>query len=117
MSSATTCPSAGSSCAAKPDGTGDEALLFGCYAPSPSPATRRTTGSGPFTEAIRRGAFKKPISDVTDVAFLVNHGGLTMARTKSGTLRLSEDGTCLHAEADLDAVANRRRAAHRDGTR
>jgi HK97 family phage prohead protease len=36
------------------------------------------------------------------VPFKVNHGGITLARTKSGTMRLAEDSTGLHVEADLD---------------
>ena len=58
---------------------------------------------GPYTEVISRGAFAKTLSDGADVALLLNHGGMTMARTKPGTLRLAEDDTGLHVDADLDA--------------
>lgn len=34
--------------------------------------------------------------------FLVNHEGLSLARTRSGTLKLSEDATGLYSEARLD---------------
>jgi HK97 family phage prohead protease len=57
---------------------------------------------GSYTETVHRGAFKKTLSEGADVSFLVNHGGMTLARTKSSTLRLSEDSTGLHVEAELD---------------
>lgn len=57
---------------------------------------------GPYTEIVRSGAFKKTLSEGADVAFLINHEGMTLARTKSGTMRLAEDDTGLHVEADLD---------------
>jgi len=57
---------------------------------------------GPYTEIVRSGAFTKTLSDGADVAFLINHGGMTLARTKSGTLKLSEDDTGGYCEASLD---------------
>lgn len=44
---------------------------------------------GEFTETVRDGAFDKTLSENPDVVFLVNHEGLPLARTTSGTLRLS----------------------------
>lgn len=46
---------------------------------------------GPYTEIVDRGAFEKTLAADPDVAFLLNHRGTTMARTKSGTLTLSVD--------------------------
>lgn len=46
---------------------------------------------GPYTEIMDRGAFDKTLAADPDVAFLLNHRGTTMARTKSGTLELSFD--------------------------
>jgi HK97 family phage prohead protease len=46
---------------------------------------------GGFREVIRRGAFQSTIAGGADVRFLINHDGLPLARTKSGTLRLAED--------------------------
>lgn len=46
---------------------------------------------GPYTEIMDRGAFDKTLAAEPDVAFLLNHRGTTMARTKSGTLELSFD--------------------------
>lgn len=57
---------------------------------------------GPWLESIVRGAFTKTLAENADVAFLVNHGGVTMARTKPGTLQLAEDSTGLHYEARLN---------------
>ncbi|MDW4550876.1 HK97 family phage prohead protease [Defluviimonas sp. D31] len=48
---------------------------------------------GAFTEALRRG---------DDAAFLINHEGLPLARTSSGTLKLAEDSRGLRIETDLD---------------
>jgi len=58
---------------------------------------------GGFTETIKRGAFKRTLRDDPDVQLLVNHEGLPLARTRSGTLRLSENDRGLFVEADLDA--------------
>ena len=86
----------------KPDGTGGTRLLFTGYASVTEQAYEMQDWLGPFQEVVRAGAFKKTLSESPDVAFLLNHGGPTMARTKPGTLRLSEDDTGLHTEADLD---------------
>lgn len=44
---------------------------------------------GPFNEKVAKGAFDKTLSSGPDVAFLLNHKGMTMARTKtSKTLEL-----------------------------
>lgn len=58
---------------------------------------------GTYTETVSRGAFKKTLAEGADVPFKLNHDGMSLARTKSGTMRLSEDSTGLHVEADLDA--------------
>lgn len=54
-----------------------------------------------FWEVIAPGAFAKTIQEA-DVRFLVNHNAdLVLARTKSGTLRLSEDSVGLLCDADI----------------
>lgn len=58
--------------------------------------------NGGWMETIVRGAFAKTLADRADVAFLINHTGMTLARTKSGTLTLAEDGHGLAVEASLD---------------
>ena len=57
-----------------------------------------------FTEYVTRGAFSKTLKDGADVRLLFDHEGAPLARTKSGTLRLSEDDRGLRVEADLDPM-------------
>jgi uncharacterized protein len=57
---------------------------------------------GHFREVIARGAFTDAIGR-DDVVFLVNHEGLPLARTRSGTLTLREDERGLYMETVLDA--------------
>lgn len=56
----------------------------------------------PFTEYVKRGAFTKTIKDGADVRLLIDHTGVPLARTKSGTLTLREDNKGLFMEARLD---------------
>jgi HK97 family phage prohead protease len=56
----------------------------------------------PFTEFVRRGAFTKTLNDGADVRLLIDHEGVPLARTKSGTLMLEEDERGLRVEAQLD---------------
>jgi HK97 family phage prohead protease len=58
----------------------------------------------PFTEFVRRGAFTKTLNDGADVRLLIDHEGVPLARTKSGTLALIEDERGLRVEADLDPM-------------
>ena len=60
-----------------------------------------TNIGGMFTEEIRQGAFKDAVGR-DDVVFLINHEGLPLARTRSGTLTLREDDHGLYMEASLD---------------
>src|SRR5882757_3408689 len=57
---------------------------------------------GPYSEVVRTGAFGKTLGETPQVQLLLNHGGLSMAYTKAGSLRLSEDSTGLHMEADVN---------------
>ena len=56
----------------------------------------------PWTEYVKRGAFRKTIKDGADVRLLIDHTGVPLARTKSGTLKLREDDKGLYMEARLD---------------
>ncbi|MGA5819724.1 HK97 family phage prohead protease [Kitasatospora sp. NPDC094028] len=89
----------------KPSGASGETLTFTGYASVTEQGYEMEDWLGSYTEVVRAGAFKKTLSEGADVPFLVNHGGLTLARTKSGTLRLSEDDTGLYTEADLDPAS------------
>lgn len=55
-----------------------------------------------FTEVIAKGAFRSALERQDDVVFLINHEGLPLARTRSGTLTLAEDDRGLHVETYLD---------------
>lgn len=57
---------------------------------------------GYFREVILPGAFRKALGS-SDVPFLINHTGLPLARTRSSTLKLSEDSHGLRIESELDA--------------
>ncbi|PWJ73836.1 hypothetical protein C7441_12519 [Pseudaminobacter salicylatoxidans] len=57
---------------------------------------------GYFREVILPGAFRKALGS-TDVPFLINHTGLPLARTRSGTLKLTEDSHGLKIETELDS--------------
>lgn len=58
---------------------------------------------GPFVEQIDPTAFKRTIASGPDVRLLIDHEGQPLARTKSGTLKLSPDNsTGLHVLATLD---------------
>lgn len=55
-----------------------------------------------FTETIAPGAFSKAISENGDIRALINHDwNNVLGRTKSGTLRLSEDERGLKFEVDM----------------
>lgn len=58
--------------------------------------------AGLFREVIEPGAFTDAV-DRDDVVFLVNHDGLPLARTRSGTLTLEEDDHGLRISTMLDA--------------
>lgn len=58
---------------------------------------------GGFREKIAPGAFAKTIQ-TADVRFLLNHDGLPLARTKSGTLKLEEDAAGLRFDAEVEAA-------------
>jgi hypothetical protein len=90
---------------AAPDGTGGDKLTFTGYACVTEQGYEMQDWLGPYDEVVRSGAFTKTLSEGADVPFLVNHQGLTLARTKSGTLRLAEDETGLHTEAELDPAS------------
>jgi len=55
----------------------------------------------PFKESIAPGAFRKTLSETPDVRLLINHEGLPLARSKNGTLTLTEDDRGLYFEAEL----------------
>lgn len=63
--------------------------------------TRYDVAGGPemggWTERIAPGAFTKSLKEKDDVRFLLNHEGLPLARTKSGSMTLEQDDLGLRA--------------------
>ena len=57
---------------------------------------------GPYEEIVERGAFTETLAAEPDVAFLVNHRGVTMARTTNGTLELGMVDAGLGSDAWLN---------------
>jgi HK97 family phage prohead protease len=97
-----------------PNGTGGTNLRFTGFASvtGDEAAYEMEDWLGPWIESVSVGAFGKTLSEGADVAFLLNHEGMTLARTKPGTLKLAEETnptrspvygvTGLHSEALLD---------------
>lgn len=75
----------------------DSTRLFGYAAVWDSPSEPL-----PWTEYVKRGAFTKTINDGADVRLLIDHEGVPLARTRSGSLRLWEDDKGLAMETELD---------------
>lgn len=63
--------------------------------------SEETNIGGMFREVIAPGAFDEAINR-DDVVFLINHDGLPLARTRSGTLKLEQDDHGLRIETTLD---------------
>jgi HK97 family phage prohead protease len=57
---------------------------------------------GGFTEVVDPDAFSRTLKEKPDVHLLINHEGMPLARTKSGTLQLATDNTGLKVNASLD---------------
>jgi HK97 family phage prohead protease len=96
------------------DGEGDSPTgLVGYASVTDSPYEVRDF-LGEYTEVIRPGAFRRSLDHKDDVRLLLNHEGLPLARTKSGTLSMREiidpaddpqgkGQTGLWVEAELDS--------------
>ena len=83
--------------------TDDGLLEFGGYA-SVFDTPYDVAGGAPhgWSEIIAPGAFSKALREKNDVRLLLNHEGLPIARTKSGTMTLAQDDLGLRVEAHLD---------------
>lgn len=57
---------------------------------------------GSFTESVERSALKRTLSRNPNVVLNINHDGLPLARTTSGTLRLGTDAHGFTVSADLE---------------
>jgi HK97 family phage prohead protease len=80
---------------ARQEGEGKKLIGYASVFDSPSEPM-------PFVEYVRRGAFAKTLNDGADVRLLIDHEGVPLARTRSGTLMLEEDDRGLRVEAMLD---------------
>jgi HK97 family phage prohead protease len=76
----------------------DDGILVEGYA---AVFNEETDIGGFFRERIESGAFSEAIGR-DDVVFLINHDGLPLARTRSGTLTLSEDERGLKISTRLE---------------
>ena len=90
---------------AVPGATSGDRLVFRGYASTFEDPYPMYDAVGEYTEVVDRGAFARTLAAGPDVPFLVNHAGVPLARTKSGTLRLGTDEHGLHVEADLDTAS------------
>ena len=79
-----------------------DTLLFTGYASVFNKPYGVRDNKGVYDETIQPGAFKKTLQEQDDVRFLVNHDGIPLARTSSGTLELEEDQYGLFVRAELD---------------
>jgi HK97 family phage prohead protease len=81
---------------------GGNSLTFTGYASVFNRSYTVTDWLGEFNEVVAPGAFRDSLAKGADVPFKLNHDGMTLARTKSGTMQLAEDSHGLHVEARLD---------------
>jgi HK97 family phage prohead protease len=77
-------------------------LTFSGYASVIGAPYRVSDMLGEYDEQVAAGAFAKALSENDDVRLMLNHDGVPLARTKSGTLSLREDEVGLFCEAQLD---------------
>lgn len=99
-------------------GNGAEFTLTGHAAVFDRWSEDLATFAGTFREKIAEGAFTRVLKTKPDVRLFFNHDGMTLARTKSGTLDLSEDDEGLRVWARLSPdmqVARDLRAAMQRG--
>jgi len=92
---------------AKPDGTGGTTFEFKGYgAVFDSPFEMWDPWGDPYSEVVRPGAFTRTLSASPDVPFLIGHNdaGIPLARTRSGSMRLSQDSRGLHVLATMDGA-------------
>lgn len=83
------------------DSTGDAIRVEGHAAVFDKPAWIGPPKYG-FSERFAKGSFKQSINSGADVRYLFNHNpDAVLARTKSGTLKLSEDRAGLAVDAEL----------------
>jgi HK97 family phage prohead protease len=85
-----------------PNGTGSTMLRQSGYAAIVERDYDMEDAFGPYVEQVARSAFDRTLAAGCDTNLLLNHAGVSMARTKAGTLRLSADDTGLFFEARVN---------------
>lgn len=81
----------------------DNALVLTGYASTFQPYEMYGgPANGGWIEQIDPHAFDKTLREKPDLHLLINHAGMPLARTKSGTLTLGVDGHGLRVESPLD---------------
>ena len=95
-----------------PNGAGGTNLKFTGFACVTDARYEMEDWLGTFGETVSKGSFTKTLNEGADCAFLLNHRGMTLARTKPGTMKLAEvtepglspvtGVTGLHSEALFD---------------
>ena len=91
----------------KPDGTGGTTYTFEGYgAVFDAPFEMWDPWGDPYTEVVQQGAFTRTLAAQPDVPFLIGHdaAGVPLARTRSGTMQLSQDTRGLHVMATMDGA-------------
>jgi hypothetical protein len=86
---------------AKPDGTGGTAYTFAGYAAVfDAPFEMWDAWGDPYFEVLAAGSCARTLNGGADVQFLIGHNeaSIPLARTKSGTMRLSADSRGLHVD-------------------
>lgn len=81
---------------------GSERRMVTGYASTVERKYRMFDAFGEYDEVIDRRAFDRTLAAKPDVAFLLNHRGVTMARTTNGSLELSVDDKGLSSRAYLN---------------
>jgi HK97 family phage prohead protease len=84
---------------AKPDGTGGTTYAFEGYAATfEQPFDMWDAWGDPYMEVLGASACTRTLANNADVHFLIGHdeAGISLARTKSGTMALSADTSGLH---------------------
>lgn len=82
---------------------GDGVVRFAGYATVFGREYEVVDSFGAYVERVAPGAFDRTLAEGPDVVLVINHEGLPLARTKSGTLRLMVDEIGLRVESELAA--------------
>lgn len=98
------------SCQIEARGEGDNGgLRLVGYAATYDQPYEVTDHRGTYSETMAAGAWKRTIKMGADIRFLINHEGVPLARTRSGTMKLTSDEVGVLVDAELDPRQQRAR--------